>query len=261
MRIKFHKYQGTGNDFVMIDNLSGHYDNLSIAQIVTICDRRFGVGADGLIKINHHSNLDFEVDYYNSDGSKSFCGNGARCSVAFVKSLGLIQAETHFWAIDGVHKATIDKANLVHLNMSDVTTIKKTDSDYVLNTGSPHYCRFVNDLTQESIVDVGRAIRYSEVYENEGINVNLIQIENDHFISIATYERGVEDETLSCGTGATACAIVLAEQKKYIGNHLVEVKVKGGELKVSFTIDDQRNYADIRLIGPAEFVFEGEING
>ena len=260
MRIKFHKYQGTGNDFVMIDNLSGNYDNLSMQQIVSTCDRRFGVGADGLIKINRHSEADFEVDYYNSDGSKSFCGNGARCSVAFVESLGINVSSTFFQAIDGLHHARKDSDGLIHLEMMSVNQLLRSDEDYVLNTGSPHFCRFVKDLNQESIIDVGKAIRYSEVYKKEGINVNLIQIENDHAISIATYERGVENETLSCGTGATACAITFAEQKQYIGNQVVEVKVKGGELKVSFAIDNQRRYSDIRLIGPAEFVFEGEIN-
>lgn len=260
MRIKFHKYQGTGNDFVMIDNLSGEYDNLSIDQIVSICDRRFGVGADGLIKINRHADLDFEVDYYNSDGSKSFCGNGARCSVAFVKSLGLIQTETHFWAIDGAHSATIDTANLILLEMSNVTNISKINSDYILNTGSPHYCQFVDELSNHSIVAIGKNIRYSDQFKQDGINVNLIQSMNEHSISIATYERGVEDETLSCGTGATACAIAFAEYNQLTGAHVIEVQVKGGKLSVSFQVDEQRNYTDVHLIGPAQFVFEGEIN-
>ena len=260
MIIKFHKYQGTGNDFVMINNLSGNYDNLSIAQICQICDRRFGIGADGLIKINNHPTLDFEVDYYNADGSKSFCGNGARCAVMFAKSLGLSINSTNFLGIDGQHNAILDENDLVHLEMNDVQGIEILEDAYVLHTGSPHYVAFNKDLSHENIVSIGKEIRYSDLYRAQGINVNLMQVLEKNLISIATYERGVEDETLSCGTGATACAMVYAFANKLEGKQLIEVKVKGGNLKVSFIASLDGEFTDVRLIGPANFVYQGEVN-
>lgn len=260
MTIKFHKYQGTGNDFIMVDNFSGNYDNLSIPQISQLCDRRFGVGADGLIKINKHSSLDFEVDYFNADGSKSFCGNGARCAVMFAQSLGINVASTNFMGIDGEHNAVMDGEGLVHLEMNDVQVIEILKDAFVLDTGSPHYVAFSDDLSNETIVSTGKEIRYSDRYKAQGINVNLMQVIEGNSISIATYERGVEDETLSCGTGATACAMVYAFANKLEGKQHIEVKVKGGNLKVSFSASFDGKFTDVRLIGPAEFVYQGELN-
>lgn len=260
MTLRFHKYQGTGNDFIMVNNLSGNYDNLSIPQISQLCDRRFGIGADGLIKINKHSSLDFEVDYYNADGSKSFCGNGARCAVLFAKSLGLDVASTNFLGIDGPHNALLDENGLVYLEMNDVQHLEILNDAYVLHTGSPHYVAFSDDLSNETIVSTGKEIRYSDVYKAQGINVNLMQVLEKNSISIATYERGVEDETLSCGTGATACAMVYAFANKLEGKQLIEVKVKGGNLKVSFIASLDGEFTDVRLIGPATFVYQGEVN-
>lgn len=260
MNIKFHKYQGTGNDFVMLDNRSGEYDNLTILQISQLCDRRFGIGADGLIKINQHDSLDFEVDYYNADGSKSFCGNGARCSVQFAKSLGIDVASTDFLGIDGIHNATVDSNELVHLEMSHISDLTKRNSDYILHTGSPHYVHFVEELAELDIVDFGKSIRYSDEFKQEGINVNVVEIIDAQTISIATYERGVEDETLSCGTGATACVIAFADLNQLKGSNCINVKVKGGELKVSFDASDNSTYSNVRLIGPGTFVFKGEVN-
>ena len=259
MLIHFQKYQGTGNDFVMLDNLNGQYNDLSIAQIVQICDRRFGVGADGLIKINTHNSLDFEIDYYNSDGSKSFCGNGARCSVAFAKTLGIDVNNTRFSAIDGEHSAQM-KDETVTLDMLPVNTVNQNYKSFELNTGSPHYVRFVKDLGNENIVSEGRRIRYSEPYKKEGINVNLVEAIDANSIKIATYERGVEDETLSCGTGATACALVVGFSENRIGKNEIAVHVKGGNLKVDFEYHGNGAFTNIKLIGPAVFVFKGEIN-
>lgn len=259
MIIHFEKYQGTGNDFVMLNNLDGRYDGLSIGQIVKMCDRRFGIGADGLIKIDRHPELDFEMDYYNSDGSKSFCGNGARCAVAFAGTLGVDVRETRFLAIDGEHKATLSKGSIC-LDMSPVLSVNQIDGDYILNTGSPHFVRYVKDLNTADIVHTGKDIRYSEPFKAEGINVNLVQEIADDSIRILTYERGVEDETYSCGTGATACAISFGLKHGVIGKNSIFVKVKGGDLKVEFEQHEDHSFNNVRLIGPAEFVFKGEID-
>lgn len=253
-QIAFVKYQGTGNDFVMLDNLSGKYDNLSISDIQYICDRKFGVGADGLIKLNKKDGVDFYVDYYNSDGSQSFCGNGARCAVAFAKELGVIDQNTVFDAIDGVHAASIDGTGLVSLKMSDVRSVSEEQSVFVIDTGSPHYIDFSND---EDIVEFGKRIRYSDRFRENGINVNQVREENKNTIRVLTYERGVEDETLSCGTGVTACALA---QMKRIGLEAgrIEVSTKGGDLAVEAKMDGN-GFNEVYLIGPAERVFSGTI--
>jgi len=259
MIIHFEKYQGTGNDFVMLDNLSGQYDALSIEQIEQLCDRRFGVGADGLIKINRHPNYDFEVDYYNSDGSKSFCGNGARCAVKFAATLGLTVNECRFLGIDGEHKAYL-KNGLIYLDMLPVGSVEPYQDAYVLHTGSPHFVKFTKDLSAENICEYGKAIRYSDAFRKEGINVNLVKQQGLDSIQIETYERGVENETLSCGTGATACALVLATLENRIGDYEINVAVKGGDLKVAFSYLGNNSFENIQLIGPAECVFKGTMN-
>lgn len=259
MKFQFEKYQGTGNDFVMLNNLLGEYNAISVQQITLICDRKFGIGADGLIMINQHSSLDFEMDYYNSDGSKSFCGNGARCAVAYAKALGLIESEAHFMAIDGDHQAQIDDET-VALNMNDVNAVNQFDDSFILYTGSPHYVKFVPNLEREQIVETGKKIRYSDKFKKEGINVNLVQEIHEDSIKIETYERGVEDETLSCGTGATACALVVGFKNEKKGNNRVFVEVKGGNLLVEYYYSGNGIFSEIQLIGPAKFVFKGEID-
>ena len=259
MKISFSKYQGTGNDFVMLDNLNGQYDSLTIPQIQLICDRRFGVGSDGLIKINSHNSSDFEVEYFNSDGSKSFCGNGARCSVAFAETLGVNVSDTSFLGIDGLHKASKNQ-DVISLEMGDVSEIRKIENDFVIYTGSPHYIRFIDAINDLDIVQFGKKVRYSEEFKNEGINVNLVEIVDANNLIVNTYERGVEDETLSCGTGVTACVLAFAYQTQLLGEHKVSVKVKGGNLSVFFNQETLGKFTTIHLIGPGEFVFSGEIN-
>lgn len=238
----------------MIDNLSGQYDNLSIDDIQFLCDRKFGVGADGVIKLNRKEGYDFYVDYYNSDGSQSFCGNGARCAVAFAKSLGLVSDEAWFSAIDGEHLAYIDDENSVRLKMSDVFNAEKEDDVVIMDTGSPHYITFNAD---QDIVTYGKQVRYSERFSQEGINVNIVKIEGDRKLYVETYERGVEDETLSCGTGVTACA--LAEMlRSNLSSGEIEIRTKGGHLSVSAE-QDENGFTNVFLIGPAQFVFKGEI--
>lgn len=259
MILHFYKYQGTGNDFIMIDNTKGEYSHLSIAQIQAICQRKFGVGADGLIKINTHQDTDFEVDYYNADGTKSFCGNGARCAVMFANKLGLVQNnQTTFMAIDGMHQAHIN-TDLVELKMNDVHTIEVLDqSIYETNTGSPHFLSYVENIDQVNCVEYGKSIRYSDVYKENGINVNLIQELDAKEIRVYTYERGVEDETLSCGTGVTAAALSYAFRHHLKGENTIQVQTKGGHLAVK--LNHSTIFSDIWLIGPAKPVFEGTIS-
>lgn len=259
MIIKFAKYQGTGNDFIMLDNLSGKYEGLTIDQIQFLCDRKFGVGADGLIKISKSDEANFEVDYFNSDGTKSFCGNGARCSVAFAESLGISVDKVNFMAIDGMHSA-MKENDLVYLKMSDVSEIKAIGKDFELNTGSPHYVRFVNNCLEIDVFEEGRKIRYSSEYQEEGINVNFVEELQNNEIEVVTYERGVENETLSCGTGVTAAALVYAIKNKLFGLHEISIHTKGGKLKVSFDRKGEQEFKEIFLIGPVQYVFSGEID-
>ena len=253
--MKFYKYQGTGNDFVMIDNRLGEWDDLSIENIQKLCDRRFGIGADGLIKINSAKGVDFEVDYYNSDGSKSFCGNGARCSVAFAHFLDMIEDKTTFTAIDGIHEAEI-KNGIVKLKMGNVHNINTDGNDFVLNTGSPHYVKYVEMLKNYNVYKNGNEIRNSETYKKEGINVNFVEKLSDNELFVRTYERGVEDETYSCGTGVTAAALTFMKNNNQT---FVGVKVMGGNLKV-YAEKDGEGFKNIWLEGPAVQVFKGDIN-
>lgn len=252
--ISFHKYQGTGNDFVMIDNRDLRFDRSDLTTVSKLCDRRFGIGADGVILIENHAQFDFEMIYFNPDGSQSLCGNGSRCAVMFAKALGIIENEAEFLAIDGPHKAFIE-ADEVHLLMNDVTSFEKIGDDYLINTGSPHYIKYVSAVDHLNVVADGKAIRYSERFTKEGVNVNFIQKESSNTLAIRTYERGVEGETLSCGTGCTAAALSLGLQG---GKSPVKLKAQGGNLRVSFDRDENR-FTNIYLIGPAQKVFEGKI--
>jgi len=256
MQLSFYKYQGTGNDFVIIDNRQNTVE-LNTAQVKKLCDRRFGIGADGLMLLNLHEGYDFEMKYYNADGREStMCGNGGRCLVKFAKHMGINKRKYNFIAVDGAHDATIEENGWVYLKMKDVKGIEKFYSDSVLDTGSPHYIKPVIDLTHFDVVKAGREIRNKDEYKKEGINVNFVE-GNDKSIFVRTYERGVEDETLSCGTGVTAAALVYAHND--IGFNRVEVKTPGGNLAVEFDKTGDENFSNIWLCGPAEMVFKGEI--
>ena len=258
MQIQFYKYQGTGNDFVIVDNRQQIFPKSNIKLIESICDRRFGVGADGLLLLENDTATDFRMVYYNSDGNESsMCGNGGRCIVAFAKMLQLINDKTLFIATDGLHHATILEDGNVSLQMKDVDEVK-TEKDYVfLNTGSPHHVLLVDDLENLDVKTNGSKIRYSDLYGQAGSNVNFVkQVSENHF-ALRTYERGVEDETLSCGTGATAVAIAMNAIGK-TDSEVIHLDVQGGKLKVSF--QKQNNiFKDVFLEGPATFVYEGNI--
>jgi diaminopimelate epimerase len=259
MLLTFYKYQGTGNDFIMVDNRLNSFPKENTQLIEQLCDRRFGIGADGLILLENHTTYDFKMVYFNSDGNESsMCGNGGRCLVAFAKQLGIIEATAEFEAVDGYHFAKIIGDDLVSLQMKDVDRIAVHQDYSFLNTGSPHHVQLVSDLKNLDVKTEGAKIRYSDLYGKAGSNINFVhQIENDIF-AVRTYERGVEDETLSCGTGATAVAIAMHHVGKTKSNS-VDLQVEGGKLSVQFK-ENNGVYSDVFLVGPATFVFEGTID-
>lgn len=257
MNITFYKYQGTGNDFIIIDNRLQTIDKNNTKRIAELCDRRFGIGADGFILLENDNSSDFKMVYYNSDGNESsMCGNGGRCIVAFAKFLGVIENTTEFIAIDGLHKAKIED-QIVQLQMQKVSKIETFKKHLFLDTGSPHHVELVTGLKDFEVKANGAKIRYGQPYNEAGSNVNFVeQVSKDTF-SVRTYERGVEDETLSCGTGVTAVALAMHKSGKTESN-TVKLNTPGGTLKITFNaIGD--GYEDIWLIGPALQVFKGEI--
>ena len=257
MNFNFHKYQGTGNDFIMIDDRAQFFPTLDHAFIALCCHRRFGIGADGLILVQPSDIADFKMVYFNSDGREStLCGNGARCTVAFANALGIIKEATTFEAIDGLHTAQIKANKEVALRMHDVKHIRNTNTYAFLDTGSPHHVEMVTDLATYPVVDQGAAIRYGDPYFQEGSNVNFVEQKTSNTFAIRTYERGVENETLSCGTGATAVAIAM-HYKKMTTAQQINILVEGGELSVSF-LPKENEYTAIDLMGPAQFVYSGK---
>lgn len=255
----FFKYQGAGNDFVMIDNRNSIFPKNNSKLIRTICNRRFGVGADGLILLENSPNYDFKMVYYNADGNEStMCGNGGRCIVAFAKQLHIIKNTTNFIAVDGPHFATI-KNKLVNLQMADIKTsaIEKYSQYTFLNTGSPHHVIFYDEISSLNVKKLGCKIRYGAPYFEEGSNVNFVQQLNNNKFKVRTYERGVEDETLACGTGVTAVAIAAHNTNKTNATK-VELLVEGGTLEVNFNFE-KNTYTKVFLKGPAQLVFEGII--
>ena len=257
----FDKYQGTGNDFIIIDDRQPcGLDRGTTAPIANLCDRRFGIGADGLMLLRNHADYDFEMIYFNADGHESsMCGNGGRCIAAFAQKIGVFSGlHCTFLAIDGPHEADILADGTVSLKMADVTNIEFDQNiNAVLNTGSPHYVCFVDDVAEIDIVQEGRRVRNSAKFRAEGINVNFYNMTGDG-IRVATYERGVEDETYSCGTGVVASAIACHQVVGFEDD--IHVETKGGMLRVTFEHDSHANlYHNIRLIGPATLVFSGSI--
>ena len=270
MKITFFKYQGTGNDFVMIDQRKQQFlQKTDVKTINHLCDRRFGIGADGLILLENPvftegSSLDFEMIYFNADGRESsMCGNGGRCLVAFANYLQVFDNQCVFNAIDGLHDAKVRADGWIELKMIDVSTVEMGKDFYLLNTGSPHFVVFVEDLTDINVYENGREIRYSERFHTEGVNVNFVEIKKDGNLEVATYERGVEDETFSCGTGVTAAAIAYSLKKEHIFKEntpfSVPILTKGGNLEVRLQRDAAGLFHDIWLCGPATQVFQGEV--
>ncbi len=253
MELNFTKYQGTGNDFVLIDNRTGIFPKENLDLVRRLCDRRFGIGADGLMLIENSKEEDFNMIYFNSDGSKSLCGNGSRCSIHFAHSLGIIPYQTSFITTDGAHKAFL-KDGWVHFQLHDIDQVSEDGNDFFVENGSPHHVRFVEDVEGFDVFTNGEAIRYSEKYQPGGTNVNFVEM-TPSGIKVRTYERGVENETLSCGTGVTAAAIVAAIKGK---TSPVQVNTKGGDLEVSFE-KEGNTFKNVFLAGPATPVFKGRI--
>ncbi|MTI21933.1 diaminopimelate epimerase [Fulvivirga sp. RKSG066] len=253
MTFDFYKYQATGNDFIMVDNRKGEF-SFSNEQISLLCNRKFGIGADGLILIQPHDHLDFEMVYYNPDGSQSLCGNGSRCAVNYAHFLGLIDKKTTFEAYDGEHTAEILPNKWVKLKMKDVQNVRLMEDGMFLDTGSPHLVKFVVNLKNYKVYDEGKTIRNGGLFKASGVNVNFVEVLPDNEIFVRTYERGVEDETLSCGTGVTAAAIA-ASQKGL--ESPVRVQTLGGNLEIEFRNFQNDSYSQVNLIGPAEQVFNG----
>jgi len=257
MQLKFFKYQGAGNDFIIIDNRGGIFNAGDISLIRFLCSRRFGIGADGLMLLQNYPGYDFQMRYFNSDGPEAtMCGNGGRCIMAFARRLGIIERKARFLAIDGEHEAVIEADGQVNLKMADVPSYETIGEDYYLDTGSPHYVRFPDSLENLDVYNEGRNIRYNNRFRDRGTNVNFARLENGG-LTVYTYERGVEDETLACGTGITAAALSAA-LKTGCPEGEFKVKAKGGNLSVSFE-KAGNGFKNIWLKGPATFVFEGEI--
>lgn len=257
MLLTFYKYQGTGNDFVMIDNRNNIFPKGDNGLIAELCDRRFGIGADGLILLEDDETVDYKMVYFNSDGNPgSMCGNGGRCVVAFAKYLGIIEKETSFIAVDGLHSARIEDG-MVELYMNNVKEILTKPNAYFLDTGSPHHVQVVESLEDLNVHKEGARLRYG-LYGERGSNINFVEPLDKGSFAVRTYERGVEDETLSCGTGVTAVAIAMHKANK-VQAETVDIETQGGKLQVKFLNDSTNGYSDVRLIGPAKQVFKGEI--
>ena len=260
--VHFYKYHGTGNDFVIINMTPNSY-SLTTEQIALLCDRHKGIGADGLMMLIASEDYDFKMKYYNSDGKEgSMCGNGGRCMLAFAHDMGIIKEQYRFIAVDGEHEGRILKEHatdkLVELKMSDVHETKLLNNNYEINTGSPHYLDFREEVEKLNVLEEGKAIRYSDTYKEEGINVNFVE-QNQNHLFVRTYERGVENETLACGTGVTAAAIA-SSIRQNLSHKNFDIKVLGGQLNVKFQTEDGKSFHSIYLTGPTVFVFEGAIN-
>lgn len=263
--MQFEKYQGTGNDFVIIDNRDGNFkpDKNTVEHL---CDRKFGIGADGLMLLENEPGYHFKMVYFNADGNESsMCGNGGRCLTAYAASKGVFMDKCCFLAIDGAHDAEViavrgdSKEYIVGLKMIDVNKVNTFENDLVINTGSPHYLRFLSDIDKLDVYTEGYKVRNSDPFVKEGINVNFLEMK-DGILHVRTFERGVEDETLSCGTGVTAAALAAATKGILDGSNICKIQTKGGNLHVRFNNNGESGFNDIWLEGPATFVFKGEIN-
>lgn len=258
MVLEFYKYQGTGNDFILLDNRSGKYDKISAKEISFLCDRHYGIGSDGFIFLQKKTGYDFEMRFYNPDGSAGMmCGNGGRCIAAFARDLKIIRNSCIFWAPDGEHQAKLSDNNQVKLSMKELAFGEKILNFYLFDTGAPHIIFFKDDIEDADFTEKAREVRYSPRFNNEGINVNRLQKKAENEIKVRTYERGVEAETLSCGTGVTASALAYALENN-IPEGKIKVQAKGGNLTVYFRSENQR-FKDVYLEAQAKFVFSGKV--
>jgi diaminopimelate epimerase len=253
--MRFYKYQATGNDFVLVDNRAGNL-SFSNEQISTICDRRFGIGADGLILLGKDPKADFSMVYHNRDGSQSFCGNGCRAIAHFAHKLGVVKDNFTFMAHDGLHNGHLLPDGTVRISLADVNVIESKGDDYYINTGTDHHVRFVKNLATYPVFDEGKKVRYSELYRPKGTNVDFVEVNADNSVSFRIYERGVEDETFSSGSGATACGLAVAYKLGHPSP--ISLKARGGLLRIEFRAGQNGTFSDIHFTGPVQLVFETE---
>jgi diaminopimelate epimerase len=257
--IPFYKYHGTGNDFILLDNRDNRFDGLDTTTIKYWCDRHLGIGADGLMLLNVSDTYDFHMVYFNADGNEStMCGNGGRCIVQFAEDLGIHRDKYQFTAIDGLHEATITLDGNIRLKLNASGAPTPYNQDWMIHTGSPHLVCLVDDVDSIDVKKSGAAIRYSESFAQAGINVNFVQVVDAHHLKVRTYERGVEDETLSCGTGVTASALCFRAFES--GQQRIKVETPGGSLFVDFIREPDGGFSEVWLTGRATFVFRGEID-
>ena len=254
MQISFEKYQAAGNDFVVIDNRKYFFPK-DVSIIKNICDRKFGIGSDGLILIEKSKDSEFDMVFYNPDGSQSLCGNGCRAAIRFAESLNLAINTTSFSAYDGIHRGEI-KGKTINLQMANVQNGREIEGGIFLDTGSPHFILFVENVQDIDVLNEGRKWRTSGLFGESGANINFVEIQDKDKLFVRTYERGVENETLSCGTGVTASALA-ASQKGCVSP--LKIETKGGNLEVSFS-HTKNGYDNVWLEGPAEHVFSGTID-
>ncbi len=253
MQLKFSKYQATGNDFILVDNRNLSFPTNNNELVARMCHRRFGIGADGLILIQNHPQFDFEMVYFNADGKLgSFCGNGSRAAVRFAENLGLVNHEARFLAADGPHEAWI-ASNSIKVRMKDVDKLVPTEFGFFLDTGSPHVVIPIDNITYADVDSIGKKVRHDPIFSPGGTNVNFASFNAD-VLQVRTFERGVEAETLSCGTGVTATALAATRYGKCSP---VQVQTPGGNLEVSFETDG-KHFQKIYLTGAAINVFEGD---
>lgn len=259
MAFEFYKYHGTGNDFILINDPPGEFPDDNVELIRHLCERRFGIGADGLILIRKHPDMDFRMVYFNSNGNEgSMCGNGGRCAVAFAHRMGMCGEAATFLAADGTHVGKVIRPDHIQLKMQSVSNIRILADHYELDTGSPHYVTFVEKMEEVDVYSLGRKIRFSNAFRAEGINVNFVEHGRDRLF-VRTYERGVENETWSCGTGVVAAALCVSLRETSERSEF-QVRTRGGDLQVSFRRENQNRFRNIILEGPAEFVYQGTFN-
>lgn len=258
MQLHFSKYHGAGNDFVMIDNREGVFGEITVEKIQKICDRHMGVGGDGIILLEHADTADFRMRYFNADlGDETMCGNGTRCIAAFARELGIVVDSARFQGKDGVYEAEIFPDGTVATHMQDVNSIEEYKKGFTCDTGCPHYVEKVDSVASVDMVLFGRAIRYSSDFPN-GINVNIVE-DKERDLRMRTYERGVEDETLACGTGAVAVAVTMAQGARDGEKLVYKIAAPGGNLEVRLEKKGEI-YTNIWLVGPAVKAFEGTIS-
>ncbi len=253
--LSFFKYQGTGNDFVIIDNRQSVFDASNTALITRLCDRKFGIGSDGLILLKAHAEYDFEMIYFNADATRAGCGNGARCAVHLANHLGIIENEAYFVMEAQAYQAQV-KDDRVRIRMGDVTAVQSFPEGYLLHTGTRHFVRLIENLSDYDVVGEGKRLRYDPRFQPEGVNVNFVEVKNDE-VHMRIYEKGVENETLSSGTGATAVALALAHAQQRPSP--VAVHTRGGFLEISFMPMDSGSFTQVYMAGPAQMVFQGTV--